>query len=65
MGSLNTIVAMVGSLLGQYFPIVVDNKGYIDFQYVTSALLLIISVWWVFKILHTFLKGVILGGGCN
>lgn len=62
MGTVTSIISMVGDLLGTYFPVVIDNKGYIDFQYITGAILLIIAVWWAFKILHTFLKGVLLGG---
>lgn len=62
MGTVSSIIAMLGDLLGQYFPIVIDNKGYIDWQYIFGGCLLLISVWWVFKILHTFIKGVLLGG---
>lgn len=62
MGNVESIISMIGDLLGQYFPIIIDNKGYIDWQYITGAVVLCISVWWVFKILHTFIKGVVLGG---
>ena len=62
VGTFTKIYTAVGELIGLYFPIVINDKGYIDIQYLCACVLLCMAVWWTFKCIHTFLKGVVLGG---